>query len=558
MKSENSKMRHKESKEQFPFLIVLLAPFLAGLFYEAFSAVVSVLLIAGLFIYWKKNGKLVVRGSLTFWATAVLLFSYLAVSLWAVDPAMNLLGIVKFLPMLLFVIACEQAGDEAKQKAFLLFPYSAAVMTVLTFLLGLIPSLRVYFYVGVRLAGFFEYPNTFAMYLLLGIPCLLETKKWTVKEVLCTVILLAGILLSGSRAVLLIMALMVLIYVFRVKSKVTRVALPSIFGLLIVGAVLYALISGDRETIGRILTLSFESSTMNGRLLYYFDAARTILTHPFGLGYMGYYFIQGSIQTGVYSIVHIHNDLLQFLLDVGWIPAGLFAYAVIRSFIKADFTRRVMILLLCLHSLMDFDLQFVAMDLLLLLMMDHSGKKKYVLKSAAVPAAGVLLAVFSIYFGIAAGLYQYNRDAEAVAMFPGHTLAQLNMLTTDTDAVTMNRRADSIISHNKSASLAWSAKARVAMAKGDVAHMMEYKPEAIRLAKYRLEEYLDYADMLWQGKTLYEKAGNLSGAQQCQAELHRIPIWIQETLDGTSVLGWRIYDKPELELPAEYAWLKEQ
>ncbi len=133
----------KKLYTSLPLLIVLLAPFLAGLFYEAFSAVVSVLLIAGLFIYWKKNGRLVVRGSLTFWATAVLLFSYLIVSLWAVDPAMNLLGIVKFLPMLLFVIACEQAGDEAKQKAFLLFPYSAAVMTVLTFLLGLIPSQRV-------------------------------------------------------------------------------------------------------------------------------------------------------------------------------------------------------------------------------------------------------------------------------------------------------------------------------------------------------------------------------------------------------------------------------
>ena len=471
---------------------------------------------------------------------------------------MDLLGALKFLPLPLFLLACNQTGPEAKDQAFRLFPYSAAVMTVLTFLLGLIPALRVYFYVGVRLAGFFEYPNTFAMSLLLGIPCLMETKKWTLKEYACAAVLLFGILMSGSRAVLLIMGLMVLIYLFRVKNKTARIVFPSLAVLAIGGAVLYALISGDRDTIGRILTLSFESSTMNGRLLYYFDALKTVLTHPFGLGYLGYYFIQGSIQTGVYSIMHIHNDLLQFLLDVGWIPVGFLLFALVRSFIKADFTRRVMILLLCLHSLMDFDLQFAAMDLILLLMMDHEGKRPYTLKGFPVLAGGLLLAVFCLYFGTASGLYQYNRDAAAVALYPGHTLAQLNMLTTDTDAAAMERRADSILSHNQSASLAWSAKARVAMAKGDVAGMLEYKPKAIRLAKYSLEEYLDYADMLWRGKTLYEKAGNTSGAQRCQDELHHIPIWIQETLDGTSMLGWRIYDKPELELPPEYAWLKEQ
>lgn len=543
----------------YPVFILLLAPFLAGLFYEAFSAAAALALLGGLCYFRKKNGKLVIRFSLTFQAVMLLMAAYLIASFWAVDAAMNLLGIVKFLPLPLFLIACDQVGAEDKQKAFLLFPYSAALMTLLTFLLGLIPSLHIYFYVGVRLAGFFEYPNTFAIYLLLGIPCLLETKKWTVREIVCMLILLAGILLSGSRAVLIILAIMVFIYIFRVKSKVTRIVLPSAVGLAVAAAVLYALISGNRETIGRILTLSFESSTMNGRLLYYFDAARTILTHPFGLGYMGYYFIQGSIQTGVYSIMHIHNDLLQFMLDVGWIPVGVFIWALIRSFRKADFTRRMMLFLLCFHSLMDFDLQFAAMDLILLMLMDHEGKTRCTLRrSAPLLAGGAVLAVFCLYFGTAAGLYQYNQEAAAVKLFPGHTLAQLHMLTTDTDALAMDARADSILSHNQSASLAWSAKARVAYAKGNITQMIEYKQKAIRLSKYSIDEYLDYADMLWGGKVKLEAKGDTAGVERCQEELHHIPIWIQETLDGTSVLGWRIYDKPELELPLEYAWLKEQ
>ena len=45
-----------------------------------------------------------------------------------------------------------------------------------------------------------------------------------------------------------------------------------------------------------------------------------------------YYYLQGSFQTGVYSVLNIHNELMQVLLDVGWIPAALMVMAVVKSF----------------------------------------------------------------------------------------------------------------------------------------------------------------------------------------------------------------------------------
>lgn len=547
----------------FPYALALLFPFLAGLFHEAYAAAAALILL-GWIVYCRiRNGRIVIRGSLTLWTTAALAGSYLISSFWAVDSGLAVLGAVKFLTLPLFVIACEQtvkktSQAEQTQSFLMLLPYSAALMTVLSLLLSLIPSLHLLFYSGIRLAGFFEYPNTFALYLLLGIPCLLVAGKWSAKEIICALILFIGILLSGSRAVLLLMAGMILIYCFRIKNKVTRVILPSVFGTVIIAAIAYALLSNSRAAFDRILTRFSQSETIISRLMCYLDSLPLILRHPFGLGYMGYYFLQGSIQSGVYSAQHVHNEFLQLLLDVGWIPAVAMAAAIIRSFFKADFTKRMIIFLLIAHSMVDFDLQFAAMGVILVIMLDRTGKKEFVIKGITVYAAAPIIAAFCLYFGIAAGLYQTHHNTAAAKWYSGYTFAQLNLLTQESEARSMEERADIILSYNQSSSLAWSAKARVAFAKGDYPHMIEYKKKAITLAKYTLQEYLDYADMLWQAKTQYEQQGNKTSAGICQAELHNIPLWIQETRDNTSSLGWRSYARPKLDIPPEYAWLKEQ
>mgnify|MGYP002860020775 CR=1 FL=1 len=44
-------------------------------------------------------------------------------------------------------------------------------------------------------------------------------------------------------------------------------------------------------------------------------------------------------------------------------------------------------------------------------------------------------------------------------------------------------------------------------------------------------------------------------AAVCREELRSIPVMLEAVQNGTSALGWRIADRPALDLPAEYAWL---
>ena len=77
--------------------------------------------------------------------------------------------------------------------------------------------------------------------------------------------------------------------------------------------------------------LSLNESTFIGRIIYFKYGLRLIAKNPFGLGYLGFYYTEQFNQTAVYSVRYIHNELLQLLLDIGWLPAAFFAAALIAA-----------------------------------------------------------------------------------------------------------------------------------------------------------------------------------------------------------------------------------
>mgnify|MGYP000220026076 CR=1 FL=1 len=135
------------------------------------------------------------------------------------------------------------------------------------------------------------------------------------------------------------------------------------------------------------------------------DALPLILKHPFGLGYYGYYFIQQSVQTGVYTVVNAHNELIQILLDAGVIPAVFMGAAVLRSvFTKRTQSRnRIVLSIMILHSLFDYDFQFLAMGFVLILFLDMRNiktQKVPVLTGTVVGLTGAAAAALSIMCGV--------------------------------------------------------------------------------------------------------------------------------------------------------------
>lgn len=553
-----------------PVLISAAAPFCIGVFHVWASALLSIVILICL-VYQSRRQPLRLPSHIGFWAAVVTVAAYALCSLWAVDKALAPFGAVKYLPVPLFFLLCANRPGEEARTARSLLPYLSAASVVLSLLLGCIPGLQGLFYVNSRLAGFFQYPNTFALYLLLGLIVGLQSEASAACKYPVAALNLSGILLSGSRTVFFLLAGYTLVLIIIGQGKVRFVPAFVLAGLALAAAC-YAAGTGNVSSVTRFLTASRSASTLLGRLLYVQDALPVILKHPFGLGYMGYSFLQGSFQTGVYSVANAHNELAQLLLDVGWLPAGITIAAFIQIFRETDLEGKILLACLCIHSLFDFDFQYIAIALLPVLLAEHAfdapaapkrvrakhrksqGAPRQTgrLPGSSVAAAAAVLIAGSMYFGAVSGA-EYCKDYTAVlTLYPNHTYALMEKLKAAGSAEEVSVLSERILARNKSVSLAWSAKARVAYARGDFTTVISAKTEAISLSPYTLEEYLDFFDMLYKGYELYTENNMADSAEFCRQCLLSIPSLLEDTLIHTSSLGRRIADQPNLILPAEY------
>ncbi len=537
--------------------VFFFSVFAWGLFFEFADCIVSIILFIYLLYLYNKNKKLIFVSNIETISICVIVLFYAVSSLWAVDRGMAIWGFLKFLPVLLFLMCIIQLGNEIKTKLFRLVPYIGAIMTIISFVFMFIPVINKYFSTAGRISGFFQYPNVFALFLLLGTIILLTQKKLSIKNIILFVVLTVGIFATGSRTVFLIYAItLVIIAVFK-KSKKLRITVFLILAVSLITTVLYVLLTDNFSSIGRYLTTSFSESTFIGRILYYIDAVPVILKNPFGLGYSGYYFIQNEIQTGVYSLKFIHNDFLQLLLDIGWIPVALFLAALAHSFFSkgSSLTNRLIMSVICIHCLFDYDLQFVSIFWILLLTMKTDGGKEFSVSQKAKPAvtlAVIILLPLCLYFGIATFADVYCDPLTALKIYPLNTTAQIKLLPLQSDVNKLDDVADDIIRRNNHVSLAYSAKALKAYSEGNIESFIQYKLLAIKKSPYSIEEYNDYCQKLVTAISLYEQNNDNDSADYCRQKLKQVPSKLEELRKKTSALAYMIDDKPCFELSKEY------
>ena len=377
-----------EEKEDRPlWLFLLFSLVFAALFYEWLAGLAALILLAGLLIRAGKNGwKASVSLSWPVIGAGLLALAYAASALWAVDRGMAPFGFLKELPLFLFALWVALLTLERRASLFNVLPVVGVGMTVLSFAGKFLPGVGGIFTVSGRLAGFFQYPNTFGLFLLLGVVAL-GRQHLTPIRLAGMAVLVFGIVQSGSRAVLALSAVTWVPLCALYPEKRGKRFLAVLLGGGALAAVLAVLIFGQSDAIKRLLTNPLESSTFLGRQLYWKDALPVILRHPFGLGYLGYRYLQGSFQTGVYSVRFVHNELLQLLLDVGWLPALAVLVAVGRSFLSSRITvtQKMILGVLCAHALFDFDLQFTAMGFIGLLCLDFEPIRKKPLALGGTP-----------------------------------------------------------------------------------------------------------------------------------------------------------------------------
>lgn len=262
---------------------------------------------------------------------------------------------------------------------------------------------------------------------------------------------------------------------------------------------------------------------------------------------MGYYYVQRSVQTGVYSVMYVHNEFLQLLLDIGWVPGLLFIAAVFKAifFGKKPFCNRVILCSIAMHCCFDFDFQYISVFMIMLLFTDFRGGKEITLKKPDI-ISGVcfLTSAACIYFGIALALSHFNRHKAALSMYPFNTQSELQLLTEEKNKTVAENMADDILSRNKYAALAYTVKARNAFAKGDFKKVMEYKNAVLSIAPFSYSEYREYCNMLVTGITLYKKTGDTESAEICFDELKRVADEVHNIKDRQSPLGLKISSQP--------------
>ena len=542
--------------------LLLLCPFLYGCFFPWGSALVSLVLIVLLLLLVRRRLLCSTRSAAFLAALSIVIF-HLGGMLWGIDRGMALIGAIQFLPLPLFVLLLEQYTPAQRMTLLRRLPYAASAMVLLSFLLSRIPSLEGWFLVAGRQAGFFQYPNSYALYLLFALVLVLFGSGLRFGRLPWILLLTLGIFLSGSRIVFFLLLAVFLVFFLKEKSKASRLSVLITVGTLLLGSILYALLTGSRDSIGRFLTFSFTASEFVGRLLYARDAVPVILRHPFGLGYTGFRCLQGSFQTGVYSVQHVHNELLQLLLDVGWVPAGLFLWALWRSLRsrEAGLCRKMLLAVLLLHCLLDFDTQFVSLALLLFLVLDTGPQAQKPPPSGELArrfSSGMLalLALLSLWIGSASFLYYLRNPSAAAKIYPAYTAALLDLLPDASDQE-LGELSDRVLQLNQHVALAHNAKAKADLSAGEFSGMIAHKQEAIRLSRYNLAEYLDYFDILRYARERYLQRGDTDSADYCLSLISEIPGMLEEVDRQTSSLGRMIKDQPELTLPPLYiAWME--
>lgn len=543
----------KDNKININFLTIVLifSVFATGLFHEFLSCFISVVLCVYLFFICKKKSTFALPLSISSIAVFLISVSYGFVSIWAIDRGDAVIGFFKFLPIILFLLIIVQDEDEKPDIVFL--PYAMAVMTVVSSILMQFPSLRKYFSVSGRLSGFLQYSNTFALLLLISLIILVTKEKLKRFDFVVILILLFGIFYSGSRTVFVLMVFALLFMIFASKNKKIKVFLltSTVAGIAII--VLYALATNNFDTIGRFLTISFKDSTFLGRILYFTDALPIILKHPFGLGYMGYYYLQQSFQTGIYSVKYIHNDFLQFMLDIGWVPAISFIAAIVSSFFKKgnSVRNRLVLLILSMHCCFDFNLQYIAVFFILILFLDYEGKKEISLPSSTI-GAGVgigIVAILCLYIGIAQMLFTINNYSASHKLYPWNTQISIAQLSRTNDIDEMNQIANEIIENNEYVPVAYSAKSNVAYSKGDIKSVIAYKNKVFEIAPFSYNEYEQYCYMMINAAKIYANNGDEYSEKICLEEFKKSVDAVENMENKLSKLGKMINDQPTTTLP---------
>ena len=538
------------------FAILLFFPFFVGGYYVFYSAAVGIVLLIALLVHIFKTKSIKYSKSFTFFVLLFMSVMYFLTKFWAVDKSMSIHGFVKFFTAFLFTLAIIQISREERQQLLYSVPITAVIMTVFTELMGFTEFGRNRFYDNIGdLHGAFEYANAFAIYLLIAFIIALCSNIKIPFKLVTIVVCAYGIYKSNSRAVWMISAVMlvliVLCYVFKNVSKSTRkliVILIFLFGVLSF-IILYRF-----GIVEKVFNYINTDGSFNERYLYYTDTLRYILKHPFGKGAYAFYFAQSKFQSAYYYAIDVHCDLLQYAIEIGVIPALLFAVVVVKQLFskQTSLLQKLVMTAIMLHSLFDYDLQFISILFVLLLCFDYPNIQEKEVDSKLIPT--VIVSVFAVLYvviGLSA-FCNYIGDHQKSVYYYKNTPSLIILMQSTNDKQSAYVIAQEILKRNDSVYEPNNVMANIYSADNKYGKAIKQMELVIEKDPRTMQHYRDYIDLLVKANKYYEERGETEKSQNCKNKIASVDDMIMELKENTATRGILYGRKQNFEIGKKY------
>ena len=550
-------MKIKSDLSKALFVILFLFPFFVGGYYVFYSAVVGIVLAVLLLINIFKFKEIKYSASFTFFVLMFMSIMYFVIKFWAVDKSMAIHGFVKFFSAFLFVVTLIQIDKDEQKTLLCSVPLTAVVMTVFTYLMGFTAFGKNRFYDNIGdLHGTFEYANAFAIYLLVGIIVALFSDIKLPFKIITFIVCVFGIYKSNSRAVWFVSVFMVVViityFIFKhVDNTKNKVSVAFLVILFVVLAFILLYRFGIVEKVWNYVSTD---SSFNERLLYYTDAFHYILKHPFGKGAYAFYFAQPAFQSAYYYAIDVHCDFLQYAIEIGVIPAVLFVAVVVKQLCSKQNSvlQKFVILTIVLHSLVDYDLQFISILFVLLLCFDYQNIKTIEVTSKLVPS--VIALAFALFYGVIglSAFCNYIGDHQKSVYYYKNTPSLIILMQSTNDKQSAYVLAQEILKRNDSVYEPNNVMANIYSADNKYGKAVKQMELVIKKDPRTMQHYRDYIDLLVKASKYYEERGETKKSQIYKDKIACVDDMVSDLKNHTSKRGVLYGRKQNFEIGKKY------
>ncbi|GKX28554.1 hypothetical protein SH1V18_10340 [Vallitalea longa] len=422
-------MKRNSIEKAIILSFIIICPFFQGMYFYHQVYLAGAFLLVVLTYYIIINKSIKFEKSINNVCILIGIILYFASTFYAVDKGMAVMGFLKVLVVYIFYLVMMQTNID-KRDYMNAISYSGTIISVIALSAFFIPYLQEMFVQKGRLGSFFQYPNTFAVFILISIIIMISKEKIQTYDYLAIMIMWTCFLLTFSRSMYIIGIGALLIVIIYDRKKIKHLVPFILLGTLLWYIII---ISVDISYVfNRIEETSIKTSEWLTRLLYYKDSISIMKDHPFGTGHLGYYYIQRIYQTGAsYYVKYIHSNVLQIVMDIGIVGFVLVGLYFMRNIFnrKLSFYNKLILFIIFGHGAVDFDFQFLVIGfcIVIIVFIDKDKMKTInINRECSILIISIFLTSY-IYMALSSYYAYAGENEKSLYMYPYNTEAKIDL-----------------------------------------------------------------------------------------------------------------------------------